>query len=816
MRCRIISFLGSLRVINQINPQYDQRWTLDSEQSPTSHSASRGCQPVGSIGASACSNPLADAKRLAAMDRSFWTLRVYFALVVAIVALHLVRQPCSADPPAADPGPLEIPLTASDRQHWAFQPIRRPAVPSVSNVDWCRTPIDRFILAQLETAGLSPLSEAERPVLLRRVTFDLTGLPPTPDELEAFLHDDSPAAYDRVVNRLLASAAYGERWAQHWLDLARFAETDGFEHDLVRPNAWRYRDWVIDALNKDVPFDEFLRLQLAGDELHPDDESAVIATGFLLCGPDMPDINLPEERRSIFLNDLTGTIGSALLGLQVGCAQCHDHKYDPLSQFDFYRLRAFFDPVEIFKDHPLPQPAPPPPSPAERELIDRLVAAEGELRALDDLLRQRLKVENPDLQPTRDDLLKALTDEEKPRHTQLSQTIATLKKSVPTREIPLGRVVRESAANVKPSRLLIRGDFRREGPEVAPAYVRVADLKTSPLAPPSEGKTTTGRRTQLADWLLDSENPLTTRVIVNRLWQHHFGRGLVETGSDFGKMGSDPTHPELLDWLATELPRQGWSLNALHRLIVTSAVYRQSSRPRLTDQSPAQTARDNWHRALQLDPDNRLLGHSPRQRLDGETIRDALLATGGRLMARRGGPGVRPPLPAELVATLLKDQWQVSPDETDHNRRSIYLFVRRNLRFPLFEAFDRPDTSASCARRNRSTIAPQALILLNSELSLASARDLAGRLLAEPGEAAKQQVRRAYRITLGRDPSAGEAEMALEFLTVQAARLRDSNRPATDLALPRPYPAGTDPYAAAALTDFCLALFNLNEFVYVD
>jgi hypothetical protein len=688
----------------------------------------------------------------------------------------------------------------------------------VNDVRWCRTPVDRFILSKIEAAGLAPMPPADRTTLIRRLTFDLTGLPPTPEGVNAFLHDESPDAYERVLDRLLGSPAYGERWAQHWLDLVRFAETDGFEHDLVRPNAWRYRDWVIEALNADMPYDEFVRLQLAGDEIRPDEANAAIATGFLLCGPDMPDINLLEERRHNFLNDMTGTVGSVLLGLQVGCAQCHDHKFDPISQFDFYRLRAFFDPAEIFKDHPLPRPRnavePPPAGPALR--IKELAAA---IQTLEDSARKRLKTENPDLQATLKDILEALSNEERTQHESTSAELEGLKKSYKPPEVPQGRTVEERIADLKPSHLMVRGDFRREGPQVIPAFLRILNPDGQALTAPPVDAATSGRRRQLAEWITRSDHPLTTRVIVNRIWQQHFGRGLVESSSDFGKMGADPTHPELLDWLATELPRRGWSLKALHKLLFTSSVYRQASKAVSAEWSEdiRQAAATRWQQARQIDPENRLLARMSRQRLDGEAIRDAMLGAADRLSCRRGGPGVRPPLPPEVASTLLNPtHWVVSPDETDHRRRSIYLFVRRNLRYPLFEAFDRPDTNASCPRRNRSTIAPQALTLLNSEFSLAAARDLAGFVLEHADGTPDKQVPLVYRRTLGRLPSTAERDLAVRFVVDQTEKLKASNRPTAELALPSSMPDGADPHTAAALTDFCLALFNLNEFVYVD
>jgi hypothetical protein len=672
---------------------------------------------------------------------------------------------------AEEPAPPEPPIVAGDREHWSFRPPQRSDPLAVEDAGWCRTPIDRFILARLEADGLRPAPEADRLTLLRRVTFDLTGLPPTPAEIAAFLADDAPQAYERVVDRLLGSRAYGERYAQHWLDLARFAETDGFEHDHVRPNAWRYRDWVIDALAADMPYDEFVRRQLAGDELSPDDPAAAIGTGFLLCGPDMPDINLQEERRHNFLNSMTGTVGTVFLGLQFECASCHDHKYDPLSQYDFYRLRAFFEPMEIFKDQPVA-------SAADRADLKDFEAARAvrwkELEA--DIARLR----------------QADPDQNAAKLAELEQELAALKKSEGP-PLALGRVVRETSADAKPSHLWVRGDFRRQGPEVEPAFLRVVNADEQRVAPPREPAKSTGRRTALAAWLTRPDHPLATRVIVNRLWQFHFGRGLSATSSDFGLMGESPSHPELLDWLATEFPRQGWSMKTMHRMMVTSAVYRTAgssekggNSTKSVKSSNSSYSSDPSNSSNPVDADNRLLSRFPRRRLEGEAIRDAMLAAAGRLSANAGGPGVRPPLPREVVATLLKDQWPVTGSEEDHRRRSIYLFVRRNLRYPLFEAFDKPDTNQSCPRRNETTIAPQALHLLNSEFSLQCARDLAALLERECGDDRAARIDQLWLRTLGRLPSEDERARAIQF---------DREGPFVDL---------------------CLAVFNLNEFVYVD
>lgn len=615
----------------------------------------------------------------------------------------------------------EPPITVEDRRHWSFRPLRRPSPPSVAGVEGA---IDRFVRAELAAAELEPMPPADRRTLIRRLSFDLIGLPPTAKQIEKFVTDDAPGAYQRLVDRLLAAPAHGERWAQFWLDLARFAETDGFEHDRTRPQAWQYRDWVIRALNRDLPFDQFVRLQLAGDELEPDNADAALATGFLMAGPDMPDINRQDERRDTKLNEMTGAVGSVFLGLTFGCAQCHDHKFDPISQADFYRLRAVFENT---------------------------------------------------VWPRRDKLL--------------------------------ATVAREPSATAPPSHLMIRGDFRRAGPAVEPAFVRIANQQHPVEFAATKLARSSGRRTALANRLTRPDHPLVARVIVNRLWQHHFGRGLVDTPSDFGRRGGAPSHPRLLDWLATELPTQAWSLKAMHKLIVMSAAYRRASRPGGDDTS--------WRRAVRADPDNRLLWRGNRRRLEGEAIRDSMLAVAGRLSDRRGGPGVRPPLPTEVTRTLLKNQWQVSPNRADHDRRSVYLFARRNLRFPLFDAFDRPDANSSCARRNRSTTAPQSLMLLNSEFSLDTARRFAGLLFTEASSTA-ERVRLAYLRAFARAPSARELRGALAFLAEQAGMLRREGRPATALAQPDPTPDGADRYAAAALVDYCLALFNLNEFVYVD
>jgi hypothetical protein len=695
---------------------------------------------------------------------------------------------------AAEPEkPLDVPLTEDDRSHWAFRTPVQAELPAVQDPDWCRNAIDRFILADLESAGLSPSPEASRRTLIRRLSFDLRGLPPTPQEVDAFLSDESPDAYERLAERMLESPAYGQHWAQYWLDLARYAETDGFEHDKLRPEAWRYRDWVIKALNQDMGYDEFLRLQLAGDESGSDNPDDLIATGFLLCGPDMPDINLKSERSHMVLNEMTSTIGAAVLGLQIGCAQCHDHKYDPVSQADFYRLRAVFANVDLFKKH------------------------------------------------------------------------------------PAGRVLQESDAKPPKSHLMIRGDFDRPGPELEAAFPRITNPMNQQIPPPEEEAKTTGRRTALARWLTRPEHPLSARVMVNRIWQHHFIRPLVGTPSDYGLMGEAPTHEALLDFLAVDFIRQGWSMKSMHLAMVTSATYRQVTGPRQADKPLAEVppegdgtsgipdvdSGDNsggdsggdtegdtaasrapalreevgqaqarqeqarqeasrqlqsrqWQSRLEIDPENELFSRMHRRRLTGEATRDAMLAVADRLNPKTGGRGVMAPLPEELLGTIREDHWSVDEDPDEHRRRSIYLFARRNLRYPLFEVFDRPDALASCPRRDRSITATQALTMLNGAFSLDAARHLAGFVLDRAGNDPQALVELAFHRALSRPPSAEELQGGVEFLRQQAAQLSTAQRAVEALALPLPEHDAADPFMGAALTDLCLALLNLNEFVYID
>jgi len=681
--------------------------------------------------------------------------------------------PTRADPP--DPGSA----------HWAFQPVRRPTPPGGNDG---RNSIDRFLLARLAVEGLSFSPPASRQTLIRRVTFDLIGLPPTPEEIDAFVGDPAPDAYEKLIDRLLASPRYGERWGRHWLDLARYAETDGFEHDAVRPDAWRYRDYVIASFNADKPYDRFIKEQIAGDELWPDDPDAVVATGFNLLGPDMVDSADQVQRRLNTLNDMTDTSALAFLGLTLGCARCHDHKFEPLSQRDYYSLQAFFTPARFVPQRSIA-------SAEERAAYDEAMtrfdanSAVRELAALEAPAREKLRrqklaklspearaahetpperrtteqanvvLETADMVEITDrELAKAFAGEAKARRQRLLSQVNQLPHPAP---LPTAMALAQPSGPPSKTFILHRGDYNQPTEEVRPGFPAV-------LPPVALSSRQQGRRAVLADWIANKDNPLTARVMVNRIWQHHFGTGLVSTPSDFGTHGQPPTHPELLDYLASEFIARGWSIKQMHRLMLTSAAYRQVS---FREETPA------------ADPDNRLYWRMNRLRLEGEVVRDSLLAIGGKLNLQTGGPGVFPPIPADAIQGARG--WTASKDPRDHARRSVYIFARRNLRFPFLEVFDAPDTNLSCPARERSTTAPQALTLLNADEVTQAAHATAKRV-TEAAASADERITLLYRLALGRTPTADELSATREFLT-------------------------TSPF-----TELCRVMFNLNDFIYVE
>jgi hypothetical protein len=694
---------------------------------------------------------------------------------------------------------VAVPVSAADvPDDWAFKPVKRPAVPSVA----AGSPIDAFLIEQLEKNKLAFAPVADRPTLLRRMTYDLTGLPPTLKELNDFLADDSPNAFEKVVERLLASPAYGERQALPWLDQVRFAETDGFKADDRRPNAWRYRDYVIRSFNADKPFDRFIKEQLAGDELYPDDPDALIATGFLRHYPDEYNAVNLEQRRQEILNDITDTTGQAFLGVTLGCAKCHDHKFDPIRQSDYYRIQAFFAGWKEIESPLLP--------PGQRTDYEQKLR-EWESRTAD-IRRQIEEIERPyrekfsrNRRGRFPDEYAKLLDVPEEKRTPLEKQIAAmvakqvyaddktmfngmkpaekerweaLKKQLteagprPT-ATSMAMAFTDVGHDVPATYLLKRGNWRKRDEEIRPGYLSAFDDRLADIKPAG---TTTGRRTALANWIADPKNPLTARTIVNRIWMQHFGRGIANSPGDLGMQGERPTHPELLDWLASQFVESSWSLKNLHRQIVLSRAYQQA-------------AAFN-SQAAKVDPENNLYWRMNRRRLDGESLRDAILCVSGELNPKGDGPSVLPELPAEIKSA----GWPVSADVSERNRRSIYVYVKRNLRYPLFSAFDAPDRNEACSRRFETTTAPQALMLLNEKLYADRARQFAERVTREAGANIDAAIERAFLLALTRQPTSEERTAATEFLDAQAKK------------------AG----AKHAFADFCHALLNLNEFVYVD
>ncbi|MCA9074123.1 MAG: DUF1553 domain-containing protein [Planctomycetaceae bacterium] len=625
------------------------------------------------------------------------------------------------------------PRTERAREHWAFQPLCPVEVPSVPDDDWSQSSIDSFISATLHEHDLTPTPALGPRKLIRRVMFDLTGLPPTPDELDTFVaayEQDCDAAVEELVDRLLDSQHFGERWGRHWLDVARYADSDGQEGDRDRPNAFHYRDFVIRAFNDDMPFDQFVRWQIAGDEFEPDSRDAVAATGFLVAGPHtvLADTFLEEERlrnRYNELDDIVSTTGSAFLALTVGCARCHDHKYDAISSREYYRLLSAFQS-------------------GDRE--------------------EKYKVNGKG---------------------------------------PQLLAFRDFGSQPAESWLFERADFYDRDQRVQLGFIKVLlrdktvdEYREAALASEPKLESTYQRRA-LADWMTDVEHgagPLLARVIVNRIWQHHFGEGLVKTVDDFGVRGEQPTHPELLEWLANDLVENGWQLKRLHRMIVLSAAYQQG-----TDFDETKAA---------VDPQNRFHWRRRPQRLEAEILRDTMLAVSGTLNLEPFGPAFKPPIPREAVgaARNLKTKYpDDAKDEPATHRRTVYMFHKRVVPYPLLQAFDRPDLLKSCGRRDDSTVAPQALAILNDGFVRTRSGDFAQRLIDECGDDNAQLVSRAFALSVGRPPSESEAAASQEFIASQAEQrhARTPDQPA-------------DETRKLAVTDFCQTLFGLNEFLYVD
>ncbi|MDP3069495.1 MAG: DUF1549 and DUF1553 domain-containing protein [Opitutaceae bacterium] len=769
---------------------------------------------------------------------------------LALVALAAAGLAAEARPP----------VRAST--HWAFQPLTRPAAPAAKNTGWARNDLDRFILAAQEARGLTPNPEASRAVLIRRLAYGLTGLPPTPEEVAAFVNDRAPAAYERLVDRLLASAHYGEQWGRHWLDVARYADSNGYRYDDDQPEAYHYRDFVIRALNTDLPYDQFVRWQLAGNELAPANIDAQAATGFCAIGPKERDEGPPDVRKQIRydeLDDIVATTSSALLGLTLGCARCHDHKTEPISTREYYQLVRVFNAGErtvIDGARPLT----PEQETMQREWFAEKQAIEDEAVAwferhgavigpilavkkakLDADLAHVRKVffqQNP--AATEADLAREISNLNKnpiaqkyflydvqakfagnrrdverlsdPRRNfnplvvrevraALSAEAVASYQKVVRRSTDLERrgftrqdktlVYADVAATPAATTILKRGSVTLPGEPVALGFIDVLTAQgytpdTGQPAIAAPGSTTTYQRAALARWITDPESGaggLLARVMVNRVWQQHFGAGLVRTPSDFGTTGDTPALPQLLDWLARDFIASGWSLKSLHRRMLLSAAYRQD------------TTFDATRAAL--DPENRTWWRRSPVRLSSENLRDAMLAVSGQLNPQRFGVSVVLPVPPEAIITLTGAPYPADiKDDAWIRRRSVYAYTKRTVPVPLLQLFDGTDASASCGQRLNTTVPTQALLMMNNDAVLARSADLADRILREAPGGLDAQLTRAFALALGRAPTSDEHARLARFHQDQLALRRGDTR--------------------RTLSDLCQVVFNLSEFIYVN
>lgn len=708
--------------------------------------------------------------------------------------------------------------TPDQREHWSFQRLRSGHdFPVEDPTHWVRNPIDAYVLSSLKSKGLTPSPPASAQVWLRRVYFDLIGLPPSPVEIEEFLQDPSDAARERIVDRLLANPGYGIRWGRRWLDTVRYADTNGYERDGDKPSVWRYRDYVIDSLNQDKPFDRFLTEQIAGDEVSDVTADSMVGTTFLRLGTWDDEPADPLVDRYDQLDDVVRAVSTTFLGLTLSCARCHNHKFEPLSQIDYTRMLAVFAPLERPQigrnefDRPVGHPSEITAFEAVNQRADRaLQQITQQLNELQSSVHQRLFQQgHASLEKTVLDAFKSETkgrtaeqkalvklhqtaferaletvysSDEKRQKVQFEAAIEELKKAFPT-ALPRAYVFQENPENSRPVQVFRRGDPQTPAGVVEPGIpvVLAVDSPVLKYSSPQHTKTT-GRRLALARWMCSPDHPLVSRVIANRIWQGHFGEGLVRTENDFGIMGYPPTHPELLDWLAESLLRFDWRLKSLHRLIVLSNTYAQASSDRVD--------------ANKIDADNRLLWRFPFFRLDAEPLRDAMMAANGSLNFAMNGPGIYPNIGPEVLASQSRpgNGWGQS-SVVDKSRRTAYVFVKRSLLLPFLELMDLPDTTTSCEQRNISTIPTQALTLMNGDFLQEQAALLGRRIALEAGPDLARQINYAFLLTLSRAPTSEEQTAALAFVGQ----------------------AGAHPEAQAkAMRALCVVIYNLNEFFYVD
>jgi hypothetical protein len=699
--------------------------------------------------------------------------------------------------------------TDEQKKYWAYQPVRRPEIPSTSH------PIDALLAQKLDTKKLTALGSASKAMLIRRAYYDLHGLPPTPEQIDAFVNDPDPGAWVKLIDQLLASPRYGEKWGRHWLDLVRFAESNGYERDGAKPNAWRYRDYVIRSFNADIPYPQFIREQLAGDELPragQDQIDPIIATGYYRLGVWDDEPADPVQAKFDGYDDLVSITGQAFLGMTLNCARCHDHKGDPILQEDYYKMVAFLRDIRPYSNErnlrstsTLTDI-----TPAEKrkqyevELTERQTKIDELAKKMKPIEDEAIRKMDPKDQLAVDDgkrdlvvrkVPQFLEGEIKTNYTKLSKEWVELRsRPMPYQEFALS--VNNCEATPPPTFVNIRGNPHANGIEVQPGFPSIFDLPAPAISKPATGSKTSGRRTVLANWIASKSNPLTARVFMNRLWLHHFGKGLVPTANDFGKLGEQPTHHELLDWLAAEFmePTQdqaadtqrstAWTVKRMHRIVMTSQAYQRSSGGDAAN--------------LKIDPANTFLWRFNMRRLTAEELRDSMLSASGALnLSKLGGPSMYPKLSAEVLAGISfgdkKNHWPDSPLE-EQNRRTVYAFVKRSIQVPILIQHDQADADNSCPVRYTTTVPTQALGMLNGDFTNEQARLLAARLLKE-GDLAKQ-VARGIRLTTGRLPTADEVEKDVAFLNSLKTKHKLDD--------------------AATLQQYALLLLNTNEFVYLD
>lgn len=766
----------------------------------------------------------------------------------------------TARPEPEQLGP-EFAFTDEERNWWAFQPIQRPPVP-VEESKGKPNPIDAFLTKKLKEKGLAYSSPTDRVTLIRRASFDLTGLPPSPDEVETFVNDPSPLAYEHLIERLLASPHYGERWGRHWLDVAGYADSDGYtETDPVRPYAYKFRDYVIKSLNQDKPFDQFIREQLAGDEMVPqphknlsqDAIEKLTATGFLRMAPDGTSAMNDVAARNATVADTIKIVSTSLYGMTVGCAQCHDHRYDPITQADYYRLRAIFEPgfdtktwrtpagrlVSLLTDSQRAEAAK---IEAEAKVLDdaRLKkqdefineVLEKELEKRDagvrDALRAAYKAVPAKRTPEQTKLLKANPAVEKlsggslylydttykTKHAdelkKMAAEAAEVRAKKPKEEfVQAFTELPKTAATVPATFVFHRGDPEQPKAQVKPGDLSVlAGHRTVDVPEKSTTLPTSGRRLAFANAITDGKHPLLARVLVNRIWMHHFGKGIVPSVSDFGKLGQEPTHPELLDWLASEFMSQGWSLKHLHRLIMTSEAYCQSSR---RDESRER-----------IDPDNTWLSRMNVRRLEAESMRDSMISVCGKMIDKVGGPPVpvmfneegQTVLGIDTTDTAGRPSGKIIPMNGEDFRRSVYVQARRTRPLGMLETFDAPSMmDCTCSERPSTTVSPQSLLLMNNGYMREFAADFAARLQQESKDV-KMQVERAFWLSYSRRPSADEVNQGIQFVKEQTDYYKAHPAP-LEYAVGAPSKANAEP-AVLGLAALCHALMSANEFLYVD